>query len=208
MNVKGALDQMAPLNEEQLETIRNERKTQIMKAAIRVFAENGIKLTKIGMIAAEAGVSHGLLYHYFKSKEDVLYESLEWATEMNDVTEYIKQLNEMTLTPLQKINFFTKMALTEGNSDVFRVIQHLSKTDDVPERIRIFMEQSSTLYVKLFYPFFKAGQESGEIISGDTNELLELYLTVLSGIMADNLEWWQDNVEQKVNTLMRMIATH
>lgn len=208
MNVKGALDQMAPLNEDQLEIIRNERKTQIMKAAIKVFAENGIKLTKIGMIAAEAGVSHGLLYHYFKSKEDVLYESLEWATEMNDVTDYIKQLHEMTLTPLQKINFFTKMALTEGNSDVFRVIQHLSKTDDVPDRIRIFMEQSSTLYVELFYPFFKEGQESGEIISGDTNELLELYLTVLSGIMADNLEWWQDNVEQKVNTLMRMIATH
>ncbi|WP_050801661.1 TetR/AcrR family transcriptional regulator [Ornithinibacillus scapharcae] len=75
---------MAPLNEEQLKDIRDERKQQIMSAAIKVFAENGIKLTKISMIAKEAGVSHGLVYHYFSSKEEVLYESLEWAMEMAD----------------------------------------------------------------------------------------------------------------------------
>ncbi|GAK00210.1 MULTISPECIES: TetR/AcrR family transcriptional regulator [unclassified Geomicrobium] len=50
---------MAPQNKEQLDQKKHERKAQIMRAAIKVFAENGIKLTKISMIAKEAKVSHG-----------------------------------------------------------------------------------------------------------------------------------------------------
>ena len=70
---------MTPLQEDQLKDIRDERKKQIMRAAIKVFAENGIRLTKISNIAKEAGISHGLVYHYFESKEELLYESLHWG---------------------------------------------------------------------------------------------------------------------------------
>jgi AcrR family transcriptional regulator len=37
-----------------------------------VFARSGYHGARVGDIAAEAGVAHGLLYHYFDSKEDVL----------------------------------------------------------------------------------------------------------------------------------------
>src|SRR5215217_6740993 len=49
-----------------------ERRRAILDAAVRVFARKGAHATRVGDIAAEAGVSHGLLYHYFRSKEDVL----------------------------------------------------------------------------------------------------------------------------------------
>ena len=39
---------------------------------MRVFARKGFHATRVGDIAEEAGVAHGLLYHYFKSKDDVL----------------------------------------------------------------------------------------------------------------------------------------
>lgn len=39
---------------------------------MRVFARKGFHAARVGDIAAEAGVAHGLLYHYFASKEDVL----------------------------------------------------------------------------------------------------------------------------------------
>ena len=39
---------------------------------MRVFAEKGFHATRVGDIATEAGVAHGLLYHYFRSKEEVL----------------------------------------------------------------------------------------------------------------------------------------
>jgi TetR/AcrR family fatty acid metabolism transcriptional regulator len=43
-----------------------------VRAAIRVFARKGFHAARVGDIAEEAGVAHGLLYHYFRSKEDVL----------------------------------------------------------------------------------------------------------------------------------------
>lgn len=39
---------------------------------MRAFAHRGFHGTRVGDIAAEAGVAHGLLYHYFDSKEQVL----------------------------------------------------------------------------------------------------------------------------------------
>jgi TetR/AcrR family transcriptional regulator, fatty acid metabolism regulator protein len=41
-------------------------------AAVRVFARNGFHGSRVGDIAEEAGVAHGLLYHYFRSKDEVL----------------------------------------------------------------------------------------------------------------------------------------
>jgi len=44
----------------------------ILEAAIRVFARKGYHTSRVGDIAEEAGVAHGLLYHYFGSKEELL----------------------------------------------------------------------------------------------------------------------------------------
>src|SRR5215207_4525216 len=41
-------------------------------AAVRLFARKGYHACRVSDIAAEAGVAHGLLYHYFDSKEEVL----------------------------------------------------------------------------------------------------------------------------------------
>jgi len=43
-----------------------------LDAAVRVFARKGFHGSRVGDIAEEAGVAHGLLYHYFRSKEEVL----------------------------------------------------------------------------------------------------------------------------------------
>jgi TetR/AcrR family transcriptional regulator, fatty acid metabolism regulator protein len=49
-----------------------DKRKRILDAAIRVFAERGYHGSRVGDIAEDAGVAHGLLYHYFASKEDVL----------------------------------------------------------------------------------------------------------------------------------------
>jgi TetR/AcrR family transcriptional regulator, fatty acid metabolism regulator protein len=49
-----------------------EKRRQILDAAVRVFARRGFHSSRVGDIAEEAGVAHGLLYHYFASKDDVL----------------------------------------------------------------------------------------------------------------------------------------
>jgi AcrR family transcriptional regulator len=53
-------------------SIAQEKRRQLLEAAVRVFARKGYHASRVGDIAEEAGVAHGLLYHYFESKEQVL----------------------------------------------------------------------------------------------------------------------------------------
>ena len=50
----------------------SDRRGELLEAAVRVFAAKGFRASRVGDIAVEAGVAHGLLYHYFSSKDEVL----------------------------------------------------------------------------------------------------------------------------------------
>ena len=52
--------------------IAEEKRRLILEAAVRVFARKGFHTCRVGDIAEEAGVAHGLLYHYFASKDELL----------------------------------------------------------------------------------------------------------------------------------------
>ena len=58
-----------------------DKRRQILDAAIRVFARQGFHATRVSDIADEAGVAYGLVYHYFRSKDEVLNElfSERWS---------------------------------------------------------------------------------------------------------------------------------
>jgi AcrR family transcriptional regulator len=49
-----------------------EKRRQILDAAVRVFARTGYHDSRVGDIAKDAGVAYGLVYHYFESKDAVL----------------------------------------------------------------------------------------------------------------------------------------
>jgi len=51
-----------------------DRRRQILDAGIRVFARQGFHSCRVSDIADEAGVAYGLVYHYFKSKDEVMNE--------------------------------------------------------------------------------------------------------------------------------------
>lgn len=51
---------------------RGAKREHILEAAIRVFARRGYHGARISDIAAEADIAYGLVYHYFKNKEEIL----------------------------------------------------------------------------------------------------------------------------------------
>jgi TetR/AcrR family transcriptional regulator, fatty acid metabolism regulator protein len=51
---------------------QEERRRQILDAAVRAFAKKGYHASRVSDIAEEAGVAYGLVYHYFESKDTVL----------------------------------------------------------------------------------------------------------------------------------------
>src|SRR3954465_879791 len=49
-----------------------DKKRLILDAAVRVFARQGFHTCRVSDIADEADVAYGLVYHYFKSKDEIL----------------------------------------------------------------------------------------------------------------------------------------
>ncbi|MFC2111889.1 TetR/AcrR family transcriptional regulator, partial [Bacteroidota bacterium] len=63
---------MSPRTKQQFEVIRESRKKEILDTALELFANEGFYATSISNIASKAGISKGLLYNYFDSKEDLI----------------------------------------------------------------------------------------------------------------------------------------
>jgi AcrR family transcriptional regulator len=78
-----------------------DKRRQILDAAIRVFARQGFHATRVSDIADEAGVAYGLVYHYFKSKDEVLNELFteRWSL----LLAAIEEADRGDVTPREKL---------------------------------------------------------------------------------------------------------
>lgn len=77
---------MSPRTPEQFHDIREEKRTLIMDVALEHFAREGYYNTPISHIAKHAGISKGLMYNYFNSKEDLLTEIINRS--MNSISRF------------------------------------------------------------------------------------------------------------------------
>lgn len=57
-----------------------QRRSQFLRVAMEMFVERGIENVSIADIASRVGVAHGLIYHYFDSKDDLVIAVLRLAS--------------------------------------------------------------------------------------------------------------------------------
>ncbi|MGG3574553.1 TetR/AcrR family transcriptional regulator [Bacillus gobiensis] len=196
---------MAPLNEEQLQQIRGERKEQIMEAALKVFARRGIIGTKMSLIATEAGISPGLLYRYFKSKDELFNTLVQNA--MKEAVSEIGNIYHLPGSPMDKIRILTGHILDESGQLYFLLIHQARTSEEVPEETKQLIEQHSLdTFVDLLEPLFIEGQKNGEITAGDPRKLIASYYTVLSGLMTLNIHGEDNYHMPEVDRLLRIIS--
>lgn len=196
---------MAPLNEDQLHHIRDERREQIVGAALSVFSRRGINGTKMSMIAAEAGISHGLLYHYFKSKEELFITLVESA--LIGAQDALRGVYDLPGSPIEKIKALTHEMLDESGTEYFMLIHQARTSEGVPEKVRQLIEDfSMKKAVEQLQPLFREGQEAGQVIAGDLEELISSYLSVINGLMVLNVQEIGGYQIPKVSILLRIIA--
>ncbi len=90
---------------------KKEKRSQILDAAIRVFAQRGVKNTKIADIAEKAGIGKGTVYEYFQSKDEIISAGFRYF--MEHVGEVIGRRVSTLTDPLDKL-----MAYFFGWADV------------------------------------------------------------------------------------------
>jgi len=83
---------------------RRDKRALILEAAIRVFARTGYHGSRIADIASEAGIAYGLVYHYFKNKEEILSSIFEerWGAFL-DTLEHIASQPAPARTKLEQV---------------------------------------------------------------------------------------------------------
>jgi len=70
--------------------LENDRKTQIIKTAVKRFARHGLNKTTLTEIARDVRIGKATIYHYFKSKEELFYQTIEYDASL--IIEDIKQI--------------------------------------------------------------------------------------------------------------------
>jgi TetR/AcrR family transcriptional regulator, fatty acid metabolism regulator protein len=78
-----------------------DKRRMILDAAVRVFARQGFNGCRVSDIADEAGVAYGLVYHYFRSKDEVL-DTL-FLERWNILLEAIRETDRQEIPPREKL---------------------------------------------------------------------------------------------------------
>ncbi|HEY9766457.1 MAG TPA: helix-turn-helix domain-containing protein, partial [Chroococcales cyanobacterium] len=89
-------------NKDLNESLKEERRQRILSGALRLFATRGLAATRIADIARETSMSQGLVYHYFKSKEEIFVELIRTAFQKLNAA--CDALEKMPLPPKEKIS--------------------------------------------------------------------------------------------------------
>ncbi|NLO38053.1 MAG: TetR/AcrR family transcriptional regulator [Ruminiclostridium sp.] len=113
---------MSPRKKELNEQIRESRRLQILDAALTVYVRFGYNGADMDAVAAEAGLAKGLVYYYYKTKQELFRAMFQWAlsksAEMSD-TFFASSLNKPPLERL--VRYIWDFFIMAGNDA--RVIQ-------------------------------------------------------------------------------------
>ncbi len=179
---------MSPRTEEQNAQIKDERREQILKAALKVFALRGFAATKVGDIAAEAGLSHGLVYHYFKSKEEIFFELVGLAVKTSGNA--LLMVDALPLPPIEKVRQTAKyimsgIAMGQETSYFFLIVTHAAMMEESPERDRYL--GGSFVSIDTMIKILREGQELGQVREGDAAGMSVMFFSAIMGLAVYNI---------------------
>jgi TetR/AcrR family transcriptional regulator, cholesterol catabolism regulator len=137
----------------------SERHAQILNQAQRLFNQQGFRETNLDDVAACLGIRRQAIYHYFRSKEDILWELVERAS--TSLAGSAESIFTAELPPDRKLAALVDNHVRQllGDIEIFRldVLQRDKLSPDRHESVR----KSQREYVRRIAGTIKDGQESG-----------------------------------------------
>jgi AcrR family transcriptional regulator len=131
-----------PKTKEQNEIIRNDKRELIRSIALSLFASKGYADTSIDTIAREAGISKGLLYHYFENKEHLLQYILNQFE--NETEKMLKLSNEQEVTDEEAADFVDIFfQILDNRRDEMKLYFQLSFQPQVMKFLTLKMSDSN-----------------------------------------------------------------
>ena len=156
------------------------RRKQIMFKALELFIYKGFSETKISDIAESLGISTGLLFHYYESKEKLYEELVLMGAEQSKYSEQVEYDD-----PIDYFTNFINMLFTAAKQQpwVYQMfmLMEQARRPNMPENIRNIA--LSVNKVDFAADIIRKGQENGSIKDGDPVALSFAFWCSVQGVM-------------------------
>ncbi len=193
-----------PISPEKQEQLHKERRKLIVDSAYYLFFTKGYKNTSIADIAAEAGISKGLVYRYFTSKEELILAERE---------ETFSCLNGFSSNPSPKdalLDFLNLSFRLPGKDDyigqIYVLYEAILEGDVNTEEFN--RDTVHNFGIRFFTPIFEQGQKMGQLKDGDPAVLADMYWHIIVGYVFNRKpeEWDKNNNELPEKILSLFLA--
>ena len=108
------------------------KKSQIIQAALDLFVERGYYGTKTSQISRRAGISEGLLFHYFSTKEILLEELINIGLDGMRLPMQIKAKNGLDFFYQFTTMLFLQVKKNSFIAQMFVFMGHIVRAEDIP----------------------------------------------------------------------------
>jgi len=163
--------------------VSEERRVQIITAAINVFAREGFANSRMEDVASEAGLSKGLLYWYFKSKEEIIIAIADvlFAAEFRKIQTISTEGQSAYSCLEQVLDIFVEEL--QGMMKVAPVVYEFYALAFRNATVRKVMQGYLGRFVTIMEPIVRYGIERGEFVPGDARQVTIAIASAMEGTL-------------------------
>ena len=185
---------MSPRTESQNKAIREKTRQQIIDAAFELFANDGFSNTSISAVAKKAGISKGLIYHYFDSKEAILEGIFNQLVQLGD--EILAFPNDLSAADKILLIIDRTFAFIEQQPGMGRLMMSLALQPDAFQTLSSKIEKVNQSQMRLTLELFKElGYEDPEAEAYKIGALMD---GVLMGYITMGERYPLQKIKQKI----------
>ncbi len=190
---------------------KQERRTTIISAALKLFSEKGFYITTIPDIAKKVGMSVGNFYNYFTSKDILAKELIIYISEY--LGKRIREINDKDISTEKKIyeivSMYFNMAEERPEMIEYFLRVYLSNREVFEDGCEGMICVSA--FVTEMMMFFDNGVERDELHNQDFFSAFGLFMGYLGGmvflfgekILPEPLEWYKESISQNIYNALK-----
>lgn len=171
--------------EAQYEAMRASTLEKIQAAALQLFARRGFAATSVRDIANEAGISTGLMYRHYRTKEELFGDLVAQAA--SGLAEVVRRFRSAA-PPAELILAFTRevvddIAADRGFAEFMLIMNQSFVMENAPPQVRQLRRRHREL-VRATVELIEHGQRLDQFGKDDASELATCYFATLDGLAA------------------------
>lgn len=190
---------------------KEERPQEITEAALAAFAEKGYAATRVDEVAKRAGVSKGLLYLYFKTKEE-LFKAVVRSFVMPRIDALTASIDASDLSAEEFLRGpFLEFVKTIPGSPVSVVIRLLiAEGPKHPDLVQFYWDNVVSRGLATITELLERGVVNGEFRRSTVNELPHLLIMPVVFSMVFKLLFAQQSLDtdKLIETHVNMLIAH